>query len=103
MNVFNAFYYSFSPAVASVVSSSPAVKALVRALLYPLILVLRASSFMFDALAWLPELGIIVTGIVTSALISLVYVALPAMGITYITKRRRRGTGSPVLLAGKDE
>ncbi len=88
MDVFNSFYYSFSPAVASVVASSPVLKEVVRALIYPLISVLGVSSILFNGLSYSPEIGMIIAGILASALIGVVYITPPVVVIRYLTKKK---------------
>jgi len=89
MKAFNAFYYSFSPAIASMVASSPIATALVRIALYPLMRVLQVSSLMFDSLAFAPELGMVVSGLFAGAMLGIVCVALPVVGIKCLIKKRR--------------
>jgi len=89
MKAFNAFYYSFSPTVASTVASSPIATALVRILLYPLIWILQVSSMIFDTLAFAPELGMVTAGLFAGALLGIVYVAPPVVGARCLIKRRR--------------
>jgi len=88
MNIFNAFYYSFSPTVASTAASSPALTAVVRILLYPLVWILQASSLIFSTLALAPEAGIVVTGVFGGALFGVIYVAPPFLGISYTIKKK---------------
>jgi len=89
MKIFNTFYYSFSPTVASTVASSPALTAVVRVLLYPLVWILQASWSIFSALALAPEVGIVVTGVFGGALFGVIYVAPPVLGISYTIKKKR--------------
>jgi len=90
MKAFNAFYYSFSPTVASMVASAPIATALVRVLLYPLISILQVSSTIFDALVFAPELGMVAAGLFAGALVGIVYLAPPVAGARCLIKRRRR-------------
>ncbi|RLE74936.1 MAG: hypothetical protein DRJ44_06690 [Thermoprotei archaeon] len=72
--VFNAFYYSWSPYVAKFILDNPWIKAPVRILLYPLLLSLKIASFIGIALfAVNPEIAVVTAGIVASALIGLFY------------------------------
>jgi len=66
MKVFNTFYYSFSPAVASVVMQYPVLQDTVRLLIYPLIMALHSSSSVFNALGLAPELAVTASGLVAS-------------------------------------
>ena len=88
MNIFNAFYYSFSPTVASTVASSLPLTAVVRVLLYPLVWILQASSLIFSTLALAPEVGIVVTGVFGGALFGVIYVAPPVLGISYTINKK---------------
>jgi len=88
MGIFNEFYYSFSPTIASVVSSSQAIAAPVRLLLYPLIGTLQASSAIFHALGFAPEMGMIVAGVFSSALLGIVFVMPPILGIRFLLRNR---------------
>jgi hypothetical protein len=73
MNVFNTWYYSFSPQVANFIADHDTTRTPLRMALYPLIDVLEFSSATYSALAFSPELAIIVAGVVASALIGLIY------------------------------
>jgi len=88
MKAFNSFYYSFSPKVASIVASSQFVAAPVRLLLYPLIHILQASSTIFGALTSAPDVGVIVAGVFSSALLGIVYITPTALGIQYLLKKK---------------
>ena len=90
MKAFDSFYYSFSPTVASVVACSPALSQMVRILLYPLVAVLHASSMVFDILSFSPELSIIISGILASALLGAIYLAPLALVVKLRAIRARR-------------
>jgi len=83
MKAFEAFYYSFSPAIASTVASSQPIAALVRFLLYPLVGILQTSSMVFHAFSFAPEMGIILSGIFCCASLGIAYAALPVSAIQY--------------------
>jgi hypothetical protein len=90
MEVFNAWYYSFSPSVAGLIAGNDLLRAPVRALLYPLLGVLGLSAFTYSVLSGVPELAIVVAGLVASSLIGLVYLTLPALiGMRRLQKTRR--------------
>jgi len=78
MTVFNRYYYAFSPSVASAISRDAGLRGLVKVLLYPLMGALHLSASVFSLLRSLPELGIILAGVVASALIAVIYL-LPGM------------------------
>jgi hypothetical protein len=88
MKIFNSFYYSFSPAVASVVASSQLVAAPVRLAIYPLVGVLQASATVSQAFAFAPEIGVIVAGLFSSAVIGLVY-GTPLLVVLRFLKKRK--------------
>jgi len=93
MKAFNAFYYSFSPAVASAVARSPLLLQMVRLLLYPLMAALHIASAIFHALISTPELATIVSGTVASALVGVAYLSpLPAVMKISAKRRRRRNS-----------
>jgi outer membrane protein assembly factor BamB len=73
MTVFNGVYYSFSPSVASVINDNADVKFVMKELLYPLISILQVSSATFSVFSFLPELGVIIAGLIASALIGISY------------------------------
>jgi hypothetical protein len=89
MNAFNAFYYSFSPTVASTITQYPVLQETVKVLLYPLITVLRAASVGFDMLGFAPELAVITSGLIASALIGVAYFT-PLVGLTTLCSKRLR-------------
>jgi len=89
MQVFNAWYYSFSPSVAQFIASNDPIRAPVRVLLYPLLGVLSISTFTYSLFSATPEFAIVMAGIVASSLIGLVYLTLPALvGMRSLRKRR---------------
>ena len=90
MTIFNAWYYSFSPAVAQFEYSHATARMVIRTTLYPLIGILHFSSLSYTMLASQPELAVLVTGIVASFLIGFVYVALPTFCLLSICKKRVR-------------
>jgi hypothetical protein len=90
MNAFNRFYYSFSPAAALLVSESPILSQIVRALLYPLVAALRISSTVFDLLSFMPELAAVLAGILASTLIGAAYLAPPITILKLSTIRSKR-------------
>ena len=89
MNVFNLWYYSFSPQVADFIVLHDTVTSPLRIGLYPLIGILEFSYHAHNVLAFSPEFGIIATGIVASALIGLVYLGPFSLAIARLTATRR--------------
>jgi hypothetical protein len=90
MNVFNAWYYSFSPSVAAYISSQDSLKAVVRGILYPLLRILHLGVIVNNTLTFNSELGIVVTGLVVSALIGFVYFTPLTLIPLYAAKKWRK-------------
>jgi len=96
MTLFNAWYYSFSPGLASHIERHPTQRALVRDALYPLFGILYASYYSYLLLSPLgTEVGATTAGIVAAGLIGIVYLA-PAV---YLTSRMLRRKFRSVNLA----
>jgi len=104
MQVFNAWYYSFSPSVAQFIASNDPIRAPIRVMLYPLLGVLGLGSLVYSLFSATPEFAIVVAGLVASSLIGLVYLTLPAMlAVKRLSKRKAIsvsiiGKGSLALL-----
>jgi len=85
LKAFDAFYYSFSPAVARCLTDSPLLRESARMLLYPTIRFLHLSSEIYSALCFCPEVAVAVSGLVASFLIGLVYLG-PLAAVTIFLK-----------------
>jgi len=90
MELFNAWYYSFSPGVAGFISEHPVAKAITKALLYPLMGILHLSVLTNSALSFNSEVGITAAGLVASSLIGTVYFSPPLTAALLISKRLRK-------------
>lgn len=90
MQVFNAWYYSFSPSVAQFIASNDPIRAPIRVMLYPLLGVLGLSSFVYSLFSGAPEFGVVMAGLVASSLIGLVYLTLPALAAFSTLAKRRK-------------
>lgn len=86
MQVFNHFYYSFSPQVAQVVSSNPLIAAFVRILIAPLIQILKIFVLIPESESWT-----ILTGTAAAGAVGLVYLSLPVAAITFAKRVRSAG------------
>jgi len=73
LRAFNAFYYSFSPTVAKCLEDSAVLREGVKMAIYPLIGALRISSWAHSLLSFSPDVALIVSGLVASFLVGLVY------------------------------
>jgi parallel beta-helix repeat protein len=100
MRAFNAFYYSFSPAVAELISQSASARAAARALLAPLLFSLGAGETAFRVCPSFGELDVLVAGLVSSSLLGLLYASpLIALGTAKADdKRRGRVSLKPLAL-----
>jgi hypothetical protein len=83
MTVFNGFYYSFSPSVASTISGNENLRSILKVTLYPLMGVLQLSSTVFSLFSFYPELGVLLAGLAASMLIAVVYI-LPWVLLLYL-------------------
>jgi len=83
---FNAFYYSFSPAVAQIIYTHEPARAAMRILLFPLVTVLSASSSLYDALSINPEFAVIMAGVFAPTAIGMVYVGPWLLGLRWIRR-----------------
>lgn len=89
MIAFNAWYYSFSPAVAEFINDHPATKAPMRAVLTPLLGILTLAQMSSSAVSFNPEISVVVSGLVAGTLIGAVY-AFPVMLALLLGIRRIR-------------
>ena len=83
MEVFNAWYYSFSPAVAGFIAEHSALRSMVKVILYPLMGILRLSASTYMLFSFNVELGVVAAGLVASSLIGFVYFA-PMLTIPFM-------------------
>ena len=90
MEVFNRFYYSWSPNVADFIRKNAIVKAAFKILLYPLIMILHLSSFTYHCFSQFPEAAIFTAGYVASSLIGSVYLGLPLSQIRRFRRMKHR-------------
>jgi hypothetical protein len=86
MTVFNEFYYSFSPNLASIIADNSILRDIMKGVLYPLIGILQVSSTIFSTFSFNLELGVILAGLVASALIGIVYFMPLALILTFMKK-----------------
>lgn len=98
MNVFNMWYYSWSPHFAATILTYDPLKQIVKYSLYPLIGILHISEIVCKTLSFNLEIGVISAGIIAATMIGLVYFAPPFIIITYLTKRcPSRRTFKPII------
>jgi len=82
MKTFNAWYYSFSPQVATWIYNNPVAKGPMKILLAPLLGTLHLSEISYSTFGFAPELAVTTAGIVASLLIGLIYVG-PIIAIAH--------------------
>ena len=90
MVAFNAWYYSFSPSVAEFIRERPTVRGIAKLALYPLIGILRIGAAAFSLFPKNLEAGAVLSGLLASSLIGLVYLALPLTALLAYSSRARR-------------
>jgi len=88
MIAFNAWYYSFSPAVAQYESQNPSARALARTALNPLISLLGVSESAFLAFGPASEVGALSAGLTAGFLIGLTYLAAPIFCLLWPLRRK---------------
>jgi hypothetical protein len=101
MAAFNAWYYSWAPAIAKLESNNGALRAAVRVLILPLLGALFVGAKLFDLLATFnPELAVVTAGVSSSALIGLLYLT-PIFLVPFLKSRTRKSlTRRKLLLVG---
>jgi len=88
MVMFNSFYYSFSPQVASVIASNMFLKGFMQILLRPLLAILGLAHYVtFGIYRVDAEAGVMLTGLIACTLLGLVYLS---PGLALLAWRNRR-------------
>jgi len=87
MESFNVWYYAWAPYVAQAEWSCEPLRHAVKYALYPLIGVLHVASAAYQPLSFSPEAGVIVAGLVASALIAIVYLTPITIASALLTRR----------------
>jgi hypothetical protein len=89
MTVFNAWYYSFSPAVAGVLTQHSALTTPMKIALYPIVAISKIGAATFTASKGTPDAAAILTGLITSWLIGAVYLTGPIGAVLNFTRIRK--------------
>ena len=97
MVAFNAWYYSFSPYVASYLTTHWVERTIMKGVLYPLIGMLYLTSNLYAATSANPELAAFLSGLLASSLIGAFYLGLP-LSLLRAKVRRLRGLKTQNLL-----
>jgi hypothetical protein len=100
---FNAWYYTFSPAVADYIATHPVVKSVMQVCLVPLLEIILLSQNLHAILGFNPEIATVSVLLFGAAFYSLVYIFPPAFLAVWMAKRKgwkipAPGTMKPVLV-----
>jgi len=90
MKAFNRWYYSYNPSVANSLSESDGARAIVKASLYPLVTVLQIASGIYSTLPFTAELSMVLIGIMTAVLLSLIYVFPVALLVSFTFRKKNK-------------
>jgi hypothetical protein len=90
MIAFNAWYYSFSPTVAQFIREHSTIQTAVKFMLYPLMGILRIGAAAFHLFPTNAEASAVISGLVVSSLIGIVYLTLPLVTMLAYSSRARR-------------
>jgi hypothetical protein len=99
MIAFNAWYYSFSPYVASYLNGHLIERTVMKGVLYPLIGILWLSSTTFTTFEAYPEVAVLLSGLQASLLMGAIYVGLPFAIIQSRVRRLRDSRRQRLLQA----
>ena len=84
----NAFYYSWSPTIASIISNSETLQTLTRILLVPLVVIINFTAFVFSGIAFINlSLASAVAFCVGMSLGLFVYLIMPAIFLFMISRK----------------
>ena len=86
MKAFNAFYYSWSPYVARAEYENSVLKNFIKASIYPLLFSLDVSKQAAKPFSAIPELAVLISGLVAASLIGLIYAAPIVVSIFLILR-----------------
>jgi hypothetical protein len=100
---FNAWYYSFSPAVADFIATHPLAKAVMQVCLVPLLAIVLLSQNLHGMLGFSPEFATVCVLLFGAGFYSLVYILPPAFLSVWLAQRKgwkvpAPGRMKPVLL-----
>jgi len=90
MIAFNVWYYSFSPYVAEFIREHSLAKTVTKFMLYPLMGILRLGEAAFYLFPANLEAGAVVSGLLVSSLIGIVYLSPPLAAVLACFPRARR-------------
>lgn len=88
MQLFDSWYYSFSPGIAERIATDDGLREIMRLALYPSLLSLQSGARISGGTGGSPELAIIAVGLASSAILGFVYLSLPLLIISRIYSPR---------------
>ncbi len=92
--IFNVWYYSFSPSVAHYIAKDQAAKLAVKGFLYPLMGIMRISFSVQNFLTFSSEFSVVMAILTTSFLIGAFYFSLPMMFLIALLDKHVRILGN---------
>jgi hypothetical protein len=93
MMLFNSWYYSFSPQTSTYLETHPSERSLVKSTLYPLLLALETSYYVYILTSYFgPETATVTAGVFAAVLLGLIYLA-PIAIVAKRLFRRHLGRG----------
>ncbi|MEN2975117.1 MAG: CFI-box-CTERM domain-containing protein [Candidatus Caldarchaeales archaeon] len=90
MKAFHAFYYSWSPYIAQAEHENEYLRTFIRISIYPLLWILDISKLSAEPFSAMPELAVLIGGLIASSLIGLVYISPIVLAMTLIVKHKVR-------------
>jgi peptide/nickel transport system substrate-binding protein len=96
MNVFNTWYYSFSPYIADYERDQPWLQQTIKTAIYPLLGILTLAEKAYSTMPG--EYGSVAAGLVASSLIGAVYFTPFAFSVKQIRTGKSKGTGHRLVL-----
>jgi hypothetical protein len=92
---FNAWYYTFSPAVSGYIATHPLVKSVMQVCLVPLLAIVLLSQNLYGILGFSPELAAVSVLVFGAALYGLVYFLPPVFVTVWLAKSKGRKVPAP--------
>lgn len=89
MKLFNMWYYSWSPYVASVIWRHQMLRPIMQVILYPLLGILHISTYAYNIFSFNSEFAIFTAGLTAATLIGLIYFT-PLIGLVMLILRSRK-------------
>ena len=99
MKAFNAWYYSFSPKLASLISRSLLLRGFMRFLLYPLIGIMHVSALTYQTFSFNQEFGVLIAGFVASFLIGITYLSPLLLLLLKLKKYHKKAAAISVRIS----